>query len=124
VITLTLPWPPSVNHYWRSIPVHRRHRLAYRVVLSREGRAYREAVCRRLASIGPPLDCRLRVWAVLHPPSRRSLDIDNRLKALLDSMQHAGVYRDDGQIDHIEITRGQPVPGGKAVVSLEEIASP
>ena len=43
------------------------------------------------------------------------------MKSLLDSMQQAGVYRDDAQIDDLHIRRGEVVKGGLAVVEIEEI---
>lgn len=117
MIRMELPWPPSVNRYWRSIPLKR----GYRVVLSREGRAYRRDVCARLAGSALGLSGRLRVRVALHAPTRRPLDIDNRLKGLLDAMQHAGVYRDDGQIDRLEVERGEVLAGGRAVVEITEV---
>jgi crossover junction endodeoxyribonuclease RusA len=113
-----------VNHYWRSIPVGRR----CRVVISRDGRAYRRAVCAAFAVARPaewngPLEGRLSTKVTLHPPTRRSIDIDNRMKALLDAMEHAGVYRDDGQIDHLEIVRGALVKTGAAAVEIVEVAA-
>ena len=35
-ITLTMPWPPSVNKYWRT--------FQGRMIISAEGRSYRKAV--------------------------------------------------------------------------------
>lgn len=119
MIVLNLPWPPSVNHYWRSIPARR----GSRVLLSREGRAYRERVCDQLvAERMPRLAGRLRVRVVLHPPTRRMLDIDNRIKPLGDSLEHAGLMNDDEQIDHWDVRRGAVVKGGLAVVEIQEIA--
>ena len=59
----------------------------------------------------------------MHPPTRRSIDIDNRMKALLDAMEHAGVYRDDGQIDHLEIVRADVGKSGAATVEIAEVAA-
>ena len=36
--SFTLPWPPSVNHYWRT---PHRGPLAGRTMISAEGRTYR-----------------------------------------------------------------------------------
>jgi crossover junction endodeoxyribonuclease RusA len=65
----------------------------------------------------------LCVRICIHPPDRRAFDLDNRLKALLDALAHAGVYEDDGQIDELNIQRGPIVPGGKAIVEVTEITS-
>ena len=124
-LRLTLPWPPSVNHYWRTVPMRGRGgrgTQGFRVVISREGRVYRQRVIARLGGHGRrPLPSRLHVRVVLHPPTRRALDIDNRMKALLDALEHAGVYLDDGQIDRIEIERGGVVKGGAAIVEIEAV---
>lgn len=130
-LRLTVPWPPSVNHYWRSVPIWRARggTRGTRVVLSRAGRAYRrhvqqEWLLREPPEIWRPLEGRLHVKVILHPPTRRRLDIDNRMKALLDALQHVGVYRDDSQIDRLEVERWPVVAGGAAIVEIEEMHPP
>src|SRR5210317_342600 len=113
--TLTLPFPPSVNGYWRNING--------RTLISAKGRAYKKAVA-RLAQwnyAAKQLQNRLEVLVILHPPDRRKRDIDNSMKALLDSMQAAGVYLDDSQIDRLVIERGEIKKGGAAIVTIKEI---
>jgi crossover junction endodeoxyribonuclease RusA len=58
---------------------------------------------------------------VIRPRSRRIFDIDNLLKAILDSLMDAGVYDDDSQVDDLRITRGDPCPNGACIVILEII---
>jgi crossover junction endodeoxyribonuclease RusA len=108
-----LPYPPSVNHYWR--------RVGCRTLISREGRRYRKDVVARLAAIrAAPLFGRLHVQVEVFPPDSRRRDLDNLQKALLDALQCGGAYRDDSQIDHLEITRGCVVPDGKVIVTVSE----
>jgi len=109
-----LPYPPSINHYYR--------RVGVRTLISREGRRYRREVVARLAARrGGPLRGRLSVVVHLCPPDRRKRDLDNAMKCLLDSLQHAGVYADDGQIDRLDIRRGAVLPGGKVFVCIREV---
>ena len=113
-VSLQLPWPPSVNRYWRHVNG--------RVLISREGRAYRKVVaaaCHGVRGLG---GARLGVDVVLQPPDRRRRDIDNVLKSLLDALEHAGVYDDDGQIDRLMVHRlNEPCRGGVARVRLEAL---
>ena len=112
---LTLPYPPSVNRYWRHV--------GPRVLVSREGRSYRERVRSLLAATGmPTLTGRLTMTVTLHPPDRRRRDLDNPQKAVGDSLKHARVIRDDSQVDDWRIVRGDPVRGGACIVEITEAA--
>ncbi len=96
---IELPWPPSVNTYWRNV--------GGKVLISKKGRAYRKTVS-ELAFIGrwqPFESARLGVAIVAFPPDKRKRDLDNLPKAVFDSLQHAGVYDDDEQIDYFSIQR-------------------
>lgn len=108
-----LPYPPSVNHYWR--------RVGARTLISRAGRAFRRDVCSLLAARRVrPLDGPLAVQIEVHPPDRRRRDIDNLQKALLDALQHGGAYHDDSQIVALSITKRDVVAGGKTFVSIQQ----
>lgn len=113
MITIELPYPPSVNHYWR--------RVGTRTLISRGGRAFRQAVCAILAAQGVrPLAGPLEVLIDLYPPDRRRRDADNTQKALLDALQHGGAYLDDSQIIHLDTWKRDPVPGGKTIVQIRK----
>lgn len=119
-LVIELPYPPSLNHYWR--------RVGVRTLISRQGRAYRQLVLalvrRRLPGPRPILHGRVSVRLLVHPPDDRSRrDLDNLQKALFDALQMAAVFEDDGQIDHIEVDRGAVVPGGVVIVELSELES-
>ena len=120
-VKMILPYPPSVNHYWR--------KWNNRMVISREGRAYRERVQALLATAGagggaggdgddPPDDGSLALAMDAFPPDRRRRDLDNIQKPLLDALEHAGVYGDDGQIDWLLTRRQVREPGGKVIVQV------
>lgn len=54
-------------------------------------------------------------------PDRRIRDLDNIKKALLDSLTHAGVYKDDFQIDDLRVVRREVVKGGYVIVHVAEL---
>jgi crossover junction endodeoxyribonuclease RusA len=112
VPSVTLPYPPSVNTYWRSLVIGG----AARVVISERGRLYREAVQRAAREqwtpdMHQPIGTRLFVSIEVYPPNRRAFDIDNLCKSLLDAMTHAGFWVDDGQIDSLWVRRMTPIRG-------------
>lgn len=114
-IRLELPYPPTVNTYWRHV--------GNKVLISRDGRRYRADVLGTVLIANPPrpLLGRLSVVAELYPPDCRKRDLDNVWKALLDAMKHARVYEDDGQIDHLEIARCERRAGGLVVVVVSQL---
>lgn len=116
-LILHLPWPPSVNGYWRT--------WKSRMILSARGRRYREdTLAAVLSQVGTPkpLMGRLHVGVELRAGTARELDIDNFQKGLLDALTKAGIYGDDSQIDKLEIERG-PLdrPHGSAIVVIKTI---
>lgn len=113
MIELTLPYPPSINHYWRHV--------GPRVLISRQGRTFREEVrlllaAARLTAMAGPLILSVDIY----PPDNRRRDIDNLQKALLDSLQHGGIYEDDSQIVKLVLEKYGPVRNGKTVIRIEE----
>ena len=113
VVSYTLPYPPSVNKYWL-------HKAGGKVFLSAEAKHYREAVGWAILEAGRQemgtgaVEIAVRAW----PPDQKRRDLDNILKALLDALEHAHVYADDGQIDRIVIERRPVLKGGKVTVHL------
>jgi crossover junction endodeoxyribonuclease RusA len=113
-MNLTLPWPPSVNTYWRT--------FRGRMLISAHGREYRTAVAEQvLLQHGAkhytvPLKVTIEAWR----PDRRRRDLDNLLKATLDSLAHAGVFEDDAQIVDLRIYWATTI-GGMLKVQIEEI---
>jgi crossover junction endodeoxyribonuclease RusA len=111
-----LPFPPSTNTYWR----HYRGRT----IIGKQGKIFREAVMYEIMTNKVPTfgTGRLRISMILRPRDKRRIDIDNRIKATLDALEHAGVFEDDCQIDRLEIERGEPTEGGCIQVTIEEIS--
>ncbi|MEQ8353813.1 MAG: RusA family crossover junction endodeoxyribonuclease [Leptospiraceae bacterium] len=118
-ISLDLPYPPTVNTYWR--------KYRGKMVLSAKGRSYKEAVRYPVLSktrghVFKDPDP-LRVIAILFPPDRRKRDIDNSLKALLDALGNDVLYSDDSQISEIHVYRGDVhrAQGGRVAITIERI---
>lgn len=110
-----LPYPPSVNTYYRHV--------GSRVLISRDGRGYRKTVGQLLLLAGAKsLTGPLAVEVDLYPPDRRKRDLDNAPKAMLDALQAAGLYEDDSQIVDLHLRRLEPKPGGLAVVRIGKAA--
>lgn len=121
MIKLLLPFPPSLNSYWRHVVIGR----AARVLISAEGRAYRKRVWEAAKPViqdGQPLGGRLSVVLTAYPPDRRKRDLDNLAKAILDALTHAGAWGDDSQIDDLRIIRGGKAgDGGRMVVEVSKL---
>ena len=116
---LTLPFPPSVNTYWRapnSGPLKGRH------LISAKGRAFQSAACaaiiEQLRRLPKPSSEPAAVDIVLFPPDKRRRDIDNYNKALFDALTHAGVWEDDSQVQRMQVEWGPVTPGWKVDITI------
>lgn len=113
MIELTLPWPPSVNRYWRT--------FQGRMIISAEGRSYRKAVADQvLIQRGAKhYEGKMRVEIQAWRPDNRRRDLDNLLKAVLDACTHAGVWVDDSNIVDLRIYWAEDI-GGMLKVKVSE----
>ena len=112
-LTITLPWPPTANTYWR--------RTGNTYFIAPSGLAYRKLAfyeCMPYKN-SDLYDKRLSLFICAFPPDRRRRDLDNIFKCLLDSLQHAGVYKDDSQIDCLYIKRMSDLLN-QVVIKIEE----
>lgn len=113
VIKLTLPLPPTINHYYG---IHGKRRF-----IRPAGIQYRKKVADIVSDLGcKTLEGRLSVFVAIWPSNRIRQDLDNRLKALQDSLTHAGVWLDDSQIDELHLVRREVIKGGKVEVVIVE----
>lgn len=119
VVLLVLPWPPSINHYWKHRVIGRRAH----VYLSKEGVAFKSLVNAAVLQARPikQFTGRIGVSIVLNPPTLRKFDIDNRVKATLDALTGAGIWVDDEQVDDLHIVRGDKIKGGQMTIKIKEI---
>lgn len=112
MVILNLPYPPSVNTYWR-----RSRNATY---ISKKGQLFKQSVAEYVAENNVPKfgDAEIEVTIALRPRSTNYMDIDNCAKAVLDSCQDAGVFDDDNQVWKLTILRGEPIKGGACVVII------
>lgn len=115
MITLELPWAPSVNHYYRHV--------GHRVLVSKDGRNYRERVALRIQNENLDTltgDVELRIQ--LYPPDNRRRDVDNVLKVILDTLTIGKLYQDDSQVRRLAVEKLQPMPpDGLIIIRIKEI---
>lgn len=116
-LKLCLPYPPTVNTYWRM--------FKNRMIISERGRKYRvdvlEAVLKQRAV--KHLEKDLKINIVVTRPDNRRRDLDNLTKALLDGLTHAGLWEDDSQIVdmHIAWSKKDGNECAEVMVEVEEI---
>lgn len=113
MIQISLPLPPTINHYYG-------HRGSQKFI-KKAGIEFRKLVA-EIVSMQEikTLEGRLAVFVSVYPADSRRQDIDNRLKSLLDALTHAGVWLDDSQIDDLHIVRREIVKGGRVRVVIAE----
>lgn len=121
MIILELPWPTSINRYWT---------MAHgRIVVSGDGKKFRSRVRETINAMRQagrlavePIGGRLGVLVELHePPLKRYRDVDNALKCLVDSLQHADLYANDRTIDDLRVVRRGPLEGGSVTVKVWQL---
>lgn len=98
----TLPFPPSVNRYWR---LGRGH-----FHVSPAGQLYRrkvKAACYQQKI--KKVDGELKLVIDIYPPDKRRRDIDNICKAVLDCLEHAKIYDNDYQISELILRRSAEI---------------
>lgn len=105
-----MDYPPSVNAYWRAV--------GGRVIVSREGRAYRDrAGWRALEQRVKPLAGPLRVSICVYRP-RMIGDLDNTAKAILDALKGVA-WADDSQIVELHLYRRDDKSRPRVVIEME-----
>lgn len=114
MIILYLPYPPSVNNYWIT--------SGNRKFLSKRGREFKEQVAAYVIEKNVPKlgEMAVQIDIILRPRNKRLMDIDNSCKAILDSIQDAGIIDDDSQVWKLTVERGITHTGGSCVVMIEE----
>lgn len=113
MIEIILPLlPPSVNHYWLTSGKRR--------YISAAGQSFRAEVFHAVK--GAKITGRLQCVVELTANNKRRWDLDNRIKALLDALQHAGAFSDDSQVDRLVVYRMPVSDANKTRVVLSQAA--
>lgn len=96
--------------------------MGNQVLISKAGREYKILIkglallWRRKILYG-----RISVHIQACPPDKRARDLDNLLKCVLDSLEGAGLFVSDSQVDRILIERMEPKKDGCLLVKIEEM---
>lgn len=103
--------PPSVNHYWE--------RTGKGMKLSDRARQFHAVMMALVPALG--LSSRLKLEVIFHFPTKQKRDIDNHLKATIDSLVKCGFCNDDEQFDELIVKRGAVVKGGLIRLKVWEL---
>ena len=120
-LAFALPWPPSVNNYWRTAMRKISGRWQPWVMLSAAGESYRQrAQLAILMQHVPRISASgsLAVAIVAYPPDRGPRDLDNLLKPVLDALASARVIENDRFVDDLHVRRGPVVKGGRLELAV------
>ena len=66
------------------------------------------------------IDKPVSVSMTLHAPHNRRYDIDNRVKAVFDSLTHAGVWFDDSQVVSMIVVKGCSLDNGALEMTIKQ----
>ena len=123
-LELTLPYPPTVNHYWMHVAQWsvKRQKHIVRKFLTKEAKQFRKDVISAIhkAFDEPPnLTGRLFVHIVEHyGPDGRPQDIDNCIKPLFDALEFAKMYVNDNQIGAMFVVQGRRAAVGRVEIAF------
>lgn len=116
LVKLTLPYPPSVNNYWRVS--HGRFYIDEKGVNFRN--AVNAIVLKEKANNKLTGKLKAEIFAIM--PDKRVRDLDNLNKAILDSLTHSNVIEDDKYIDDLRIVRaGYEKNNGRVEIYISEL---
>lgn len=116
-VVLVLPYPPTVNHYYRL------RRGGKGLCLSPAAEQYRIDCFAAVQDQGAPrIAGRLLLEADIYPPDQQERDIDNLGKGLFDALQACGVFPSDRLVDCQRFTRRESrPPRGLVIVRISKI---
>jgi Holliday junction resolvase RusA-like endonuclease len=110
-VSLDLPFPPSVNRLWRSTKDGKHYRSPrYQTWFQAAGLEINRQRPGRVSG-------QFSVLLQLGRPDRRSRDLDNLMKPVLDLLQHHGVIDNDSLAQHVSVHWSDTIKGAHVVVS-------
>ena len=110
MIRLILPWPVSINAYWKSRVIKVKGTAMATTYVSAAGVKFQKSVMAAvIKQLGQhsPRQGRLCVTMRFYAPNARKYDISNFVKTTEDALTKARVWVDDEQIDEEHLYRGQ-----------------
>ncbi|MFS4515917.1 RusA family crossover junction endodeoxyribonuclease [Delftia tsuruhatensis] len=136
-VTIVLPYPVSANRYWQTRVIRKGATHMALTYVSAEAKAFKEKVgwLARAAGVQAPIKGRFNLAITLHPHRPKDadrrirrdphewedtvqcIDLDNASKVSIDALKGI-VFEDDGWAWEIVSRRGEPVEGGKLVVTI------
>ena len=114
--SFTLPYPPSVNGYWRT--------FRNRQIISKRGREYVKLVGSVMSELmlkGEKVDCDVSFSMVINPPTLRSYDVDNFTKGVFDALSKCEFWIDDSQVQKLTVVKGEKVKGGNVEITINKL---
>ena len=117
---LELPYPLSINRYWRTNHVKK---MTY---VTEQGAKFKKSVMANYGYLCKPVVGNVALEIVIKPkltkkglPSKELIDLDNGCKCILDSL--IGIaYVDDKQVKEITLRYGEPMADGGTIVTVRE----
>lgn len=137
-ITMKLPYPLSANRYWRKLPLHGKAGNREVMMVSEEGKAYKNDIGWRLKSYGitGPIQGRVKLDVQLFPKrpqdwAKRAaanpmgwddevarIDADNVPKVLFDAMKEIA-FNDDFWVFKFSVEVMEPIGDAHVLVHLD-----
>lgn len=114
-LEIALPYPPSVNHYWK----HTRDGKHYISKAGREFKRIATKVCKQF----DPFESAVEIKIEIYFPDNRARDLDNLPKGIFDSLVGAGLIKDDNRtiIRKYSIEEKGVIAKGKTIIKIKGI---
>ena len=114
-IDFFLPFPPSINSFYS--------KTRNGLFISKKGAAYQSSgIISIREQLGPMegIDTKINLAIILYPPDRRTRDLDNYIKPLLDTITKSGIWMDDSLVDQMLVYRGAVLQAGSCFVRIRQ----